>query len=305
MKRTIYRLIICAMLLTASASATAQFNLGSALSALLKAGQALTITDQQLASYVHQSVQAMDAKNKVLPENDPYTQRLRRLTAGMTQADGIPLNFKVYKTNEINAFACPDGSVRVFTGIMDMMDDDELLGIIGHEIGHVQRHHSRKAFKNQLLGDALKDAVASAGQTGAMLSQSTLATLGQGLANAQYSQKQENEADDSGYEFLVANGRNPWGMVQAFQKMQNMEQQGACQSSYMQKMFSSHPETAKRIQRMSQRASKEGWPKPGTAAAAARNAKNNLQRSANQSTLPRPTRQKNNMPPTNYIEVRF
>lgn len=300
MKRSFYRLLALVLLAATCSGAYAQFNLGRALGALVKTSQALTISDEQMAAYVKQSVQAMDAKNDVVPENDPYAQRLRRLTAGMTQADGIPLNFKVYKTNDINAFACPDGSVRVFTGIMDMMNDDELLGIIGHEIGHVQRRHSRKAFKNQLLGDALKDAVASAGQTGELLSQSALATLGQGLANAQYSQKQENEADDSGYEFLVANGRNPWGMVQAFQKMQSMEQRGGQQSSYMQKMFSSHPETAKRIERMSKRAAKEGWPKPGTAEDEGLQPKKLLPQgtSHNQATI-------NNKPPKEYIEVRF
>lgn len=68
-------------------------------------------------------------------------------------------------------------------------------------------------------------------------------------------------ADDSGYDFLVANGKNPWGMVQAFEKFQQMEG-GDGQSSYMQKMFSSHPETAKRIKRMSERATKDGYTRP-------------------------------------------
>ena len=82
---------------------------------------------------------------------------------GITDADGIPLNFKVYKVIDVNAFACPDGSVRVFSSLMDIMNDDELLGIIGHEIGHVVKRHSKNGFKQQLLTGALKDAVASSG----------------------------------------------------------------------------------------------------------------------------------------------
>ncbi len=108
--------------------------------------QAFTLTDAQMAAYVKESVDWMDKNNPVLPEDDPYTQRLRKLTEGITDADGIPLNFKVYNVIDVNAFACPDGSVRVFSSLMDIMDDDELMGVIGHEIGHVLKHHSKNAF---------------------------------------------------------------------------------------------------------------------------------------------------------------
>ena len=52
---------------------------------------------------------------------------------------------------------------------MDIMSDDELLGVIGHEVGHVAKKHSKKAFKQSLLTSALKDAVASTGNVAAAL----------------------------------------------------------------------------------------------------------------------------------------
>lgn len=134
----------------------------------------------------------MDILNEVAKADDPYAVRLTRLTQGLTRADGIPLNFKVYKVIDVNAFACPDGSVRVFSSLMDIMGDDEVLGIIGHEIGHVAKHHSKKAFKQELLTGAMKDAVASAGGVADALTDSQLGALGQSLAGAKYSQKQEN-----------------------------------------------------------------------------------------------------------------
>ena len=96
----------------------------------------------------------------------------------------------------------------------------------------------------------------------AALTDSQLGALGSGLVNAKFSQKQEKEADDCGYDFLVANGRNPWGMVMAFEKFLNMEQESGAKSSYIDKMFSSHPETKDRIKRMSQRAAKDGFKRP-------------------------------------------
>jgi len=259
--------LVCAAMAVASLwcaqPAAAQFNIGKALDSATKTAKALTLSDGQMAAYAKESVDWMDTHNEVAKADNPYAQRLERLTKGLTNADGIPLNFKVYLVIDVNAFACPDGSVRVFSSLMDIMDDDELLGIIGHEIGHVAKHHSKKAFKQELLTGALKDAIASTGGVAGALTSSQLGQLGESLAGAKYSQKQEKEADDYGYEFLKKNGKNPWGMVSAFEKMSKMEQeQGGGKASYISKMFSSHPETAERIKRMSQRATKDGIPRP-------------------------------------------
>lgn len=255
-----FKLFLLLITLTVAVPASAQFNLKKAISGGAKAVKAMTLTDEQMAAYVKESVDWMDKHNPVLPEDDPYTVRLRKLTEGITEADGIPLNFKVYNVIDVNAFACPDGSVRVFAALMDKMTDDELLGVIGHEIGHVLKHHSKNAFKTSLLTDALKDGISSAGGVAAALSDSQLGTLTQSLINAKYSQKQENEADDCGYDFLVSKGKNPWGMVMAFETLQAME--GNQKSSYITKMFSSHPETKARIAKMTKRCEKDNYPRP-------------------------------------------
>ena len=252
---------LACLLLAPAAPASAQFNLKKAINAGTKTVQALTITDEQMASYVKESVDWMDKHNPVLPEDDPYTIRLRKLTEGITEADGIPLNFKVYHVIDVNAFACPDGSVRVFSSLMDIMNDDELMGVIGHEIGHVLKRHSKNAFKTELLTGAAKDAISSTGGVAGALTDSALGSLGESLINAKYSQKQEKEADDCGYDFLVANGRNPWGMVMSFEKLSNMEGDQS-KTSYINKMFSSHPDTKDRIKRLSARATKDGFQRP-------------------------------------------
>lgn len=248
--------------LSLGVAANAQFNLGKAINAGVKTAQALTLSDAQMASYVKESVDWMDTHNPVTPDDDPYTVRLKKLTEGLTDVNGIPLNFKVYRVIDVNAFACADGSVRVFSSLMDIMNDDELLGIIGHEVGHVAKHHSKNALKTELLTGALKDAVGSTGGIASALTDSQLGALSESLINAKYSQKQEKEADDYGYEFLKSHGKNPWGMVMAFEKLQNME--GDTKSSYVTKMFSSHPETKDRIKRMTDRCRKDGITRPDT-----------------------------------------
>ena len=257
MKKSLLGGIITLVALSFATPAGAQLKVGKLISGAAKTVEALTITDAQMAAYVKESVDWMDTHNPVPGEDNAYTQRLRKLTEGLKDADGIPLNFKVYDVIDVNAFACPDGSVRVFSSLMDIMDDDELLGVIGHEIGHVVKRHSKNAFKTQLLTGAAKDAIASTGGVAAALTESQLGDLGEALINAKYSQKQESEADDCGYDFLVQNGKNPYGMVRAFEKLSQME--GGGEQSYISKMFSSHPDTKKRIERMTKRCKKDGY----------------------------------------------
>lgn len=175
----------------------------------------------------------------------------------MDEADGIPLNFKVYHVSDVNAFACADGSVRVFSSLMDIMTDEKLLGGIGHEIGHVAHRDSKDGFRTALLTSALRDGIASKGGKASALSESQLADLGEALIHANYSQKQECEADDYGYDFLKKAGKKPWAMALSFQKLKQMQEEAGVQKgSKLSQLFSTHPDLDLRIRRMEERATK-------------------------------------------------
>ena len=178
----------------------------------------------------------------------------------MTEADGIKLNFKVYKTTQYNAFACPDGSVRVFSALMDILNDNELLGVIGHEIGHVALRHSKKVWQDALLRSAASDVIASKSRSWAGLSDSYLGEITSVALSAKHSRWHETQADDFGYEFLKKNGKNPWAMGLAFKKLKAISQQKDC-SKYekLLEAFSSHPDFDERINRMRSKAEKDGY----------------------------------------------
>ena len=263
MKKSILGAYISAFLLFGATPMMAQFNIGKAAEGATKVLKAATLTDADMAKYVKEYVAWMDEHNHVCDARSPYTKRLNRLTQGLKDIEGIPLNFKVYYITDVNAFACPDGSVRVFSSLMDAMTDEELLGVIGHEIGHVAHKDSKKGFRRALLTSALKDGIASTNGTAAALSESQLGSLGEALVNATYSQKQESKADAYGFDFLKKNGKNPWAMALAFEKLKKMEEDAGVQKdSKWKRMFSSHPDLDKRIKTMSKRAEKDGFARP-------------------------------------------
>ena len=103
----------------------------------------------------------------------------------------------------------------------------------------------------------------------AVLTASQLGDLGEALMSAKFSRKQESQADDYGYDFLVAHKRNPWAMAMAFEKLLTMSSggasagtQAASSSSTVSEIFSDHPATETRIAKMSQRATADGYKRP-------------------------------------------
>ncbi len=270
MKNTgILKIVLLLLAAMCCLPASAQFNLKKALGGAVKATQAATLSDEQVRGYVKEYIDWMDKHNPVLPEDNPYTQRLRRLTDGITEVEGVPLNFKVYHVVDVNAFACADGSIRVFSSLMDIMSDEELLGVIGHEIGHIAHKDSKKAFRMALLSSALKDGIASSSDKAARLTDSQIGDLGSALMSATYSKSQERDADDYGYQFLKAAGRNPWSMALSFRRLKQMQEEaGAQKNSKLNQLFSTHPDLDARIERMEQRAAADGFEKPEPAAPA-------------------------------------
>lgn len=254
-------------ILTLFGTAHAQFNLNKALGAGAKALQAATLSDAQIEAYVKEYIDWLDQHNPVCEGDDPYAVRLAKITEKIN-TDG--LNIKAYRVVDVNAFACADGSVRVFAGLMDIMSDEEILGVIGHEIGHVMNKDTKDAFRTSLMASALRDGISSAGGTAAKLSDSQLGDLGEAVTNSKFSQKQEYAADDYGYNFLKSHGENPWAMALAFEKLKEMEaEMGADKTSKVQQLFSTHPDLDNRIQRMTERATADGFERPAEVEAAA------------------------------------
>jgi len=212
---------ICVTALASLAMLQGCANLDTAMAtnAALEGVQAVTLSDEQIKSVSRQAAEKMDSTNTVAPASNAYSQRLRRLVAPHQTVDGVTLNYAVYLADSVNAFAMPDGTVRVYSGLMDILSDEELLFVIGHEIGHVLLEHSKKSTQLAIAASAIRKGTASVGGTIGQIAQSELTTLGQNIVQAQFSQKEEKSADDYGLEFLRKSGYTPTAAVSALRKL--------------------------------------------------------------------------------------
>jgi putative metalloprotease len=240
---------------------TAQINFGDkAIGAVQKGVTAFTLTNADAATLSKEAVAKMDTENEVAGPNDGYTLRLNRIFGKHAAGDGYTLNYKVYKVKDVNAFATADGSVRVFSGLMDIMDDNELLAVIGHEIGHVANNDSRDAMRAAYQKEALIDGVSSQSAKITAITDSQLGKIGSALIDSKHSRKQESEADLFAYNFLKKNGYNVNAEESAFRILAKMSE--GSEASFIDRMMSSHPDAKQRAEDAKKRAEKDGLYKP-------------------------------------------
>jgi putative metalloprotease len=226
------------------------------LGAVQKGVKGFTFSDAEAAALSKEAVAQMDKDNPVAAAKDPYAKRLDRIFGKHKNENGLTLNYKVYKVKDINAFATADGSIRVFQGLMDIMDDNELLAVIGHEIGHVANHDTRDAIKAAYKKEFVMDVAASQSGEIAELSEGQLGKIANAVIDSKHSRKQESEADAFSYEFMKRNGYDVNAVESSFNILAKMSE--GAQASFLNRMVSSHPNSKDRAEKAKKKAEKDG-----------------------------------------------
>ena len=230
----------------------------AAVNAGTAAVQALTISDAEIAQLCNQYMVETDAQNIILPADNSYTQRLNRIMARFHNISNLNLNYKVYQSSTVNAFASGDGSVRVYTGLMDVMNDDEVFAVIGHELGHLINKDVRDAYRTSYLIVAARYGIGAFSETAGNISQGFLGDLGQQLAQNAYSRRQETEADEMAFQFCVQNGVDPFAMYHALNVLISLSGNSGSQSK-LAELLSTHPDTQKRATHIKEMAEAAGY----------------------------------------------
>ena len=219
-------------------------NVQLATEAGIDAVRAVTLSDDEVRILARQASGEADRRHRIAGPGSSYGRRLQRLTQGLRTSGNIRYDIKVYQEDQVNAFAMADGTIRIYSGLMDRMDDGELLFVIGHEMGHVAENHVRKKLMMAYAASALRKGIASQENTAGQIAGSALGGFVQALANAQFSQQEEQAADDFGVAFLKLN-RLPDPVGTAAGALEKL-----ATASNSHSLLSSHPAPDKRSERI-------------------------------------------------------
>jgi predicted Zn-dependent protease len=207
---------------------------------------------------------AADAYRKALQEaskkgqlnQDPaQVERVRRIAnrlipntaAFRTDARAWNWEMNVISSNEVNAWCMPGGKIAVYTGLLVRLKltDDELAAVMGHEISHALREHSRERYSNAVTQGLFIDILGAVTGVSAVTQQAGQTFLDL-TVNLPHSRADETEADRIGVELAARSGYDPHAAVSLWQKMAQLSG-GQSRGGKPPQFLSTHPSDEARM----------------------------------------------------------
>ncbi len=206
-----------------------------------------------LASKSYQQTLSQARQKGVLDVNASQLARLKRIAnhlipqTSVYRTDAIKWQWEVHiiQAETMNAYVMPGGKIVFYSGIIDnlKLTDAEIAAIMGHEMAHALREHSReKLSRSMATGGVISIASAAFGLSAGQAQVAQLA--GDVGLSLPHSRTQESEADKIGLELMARAGYNPNAAVSLWQKMQ------AKSGSSGPQFLSTHPSSSNRIKQI-------------------------------------------------------
>ena len=183
-------------------------------------------------------------------EVQAYVNRLGRWLALQTGRPDLPWHFAVVASDSLGAFATPGGYVFVTSALVGLMrDENELAGVLAHEIAHVvERHHAEAVMKKaraNLARDVAVDLVGDYTRGNPLVTQ-VLVEGGMNLYASGLDQEDEFAADRAGALIAAQAGYDPYGLLMVLSTLDALDP-GEPRASLL---FATHPDTRQRIDRL-------------------------------------------------------
>lgn len=208
----------------------------------------------QMAEQSYAKLKADSASKGVLNTNPQMLNRLRGIASRIEAQTGVfrrdapgwQWEVNIIQSDELNAFCMPGGKIMFYSGLITKLSlsDAEIANVMGHEIAHALREHSREQISQAM---AAQGAISiSASLLGLGDSSTKLAgAVYQSLVATKFSRTDESEADQIGLELAARAGFDPRAGVTLWHKMMSANSNGG-----PPEILSSHPAGENRIKQI-------------------------------------------------------
>lgn len=182
---------------------------------------------------------------------DPYLQHLGESLLPDVRLENVEWNFRVMRDPVPNAFALPNGSVYVNSGLLALLDNEaQLASVLAHEITHVAHRHTylqNRSIRKKVLAINIIETVAAWNPVGGVagLAVNLLGTISPFLLEMSifgYSRDLERDADLTGAQLMTIAGYDPREMVSTFKLLQK-----DVEGEQIKLFYNDHPQLDERI----------------------------------------------------------
>lgn len=156
------------------------------------------------------------------PDDDlqAYVSSLGNSLAAVSERPDLPWSFKLVDHELINAFALPGGYIYITRGILANMNSEaELVGVLGHEIGHVTARHAARRITQQQLG--MIGIIGGAIFSETIRSNTEAVMQAFQLLSLRYSRQDEAQADELGFRYMLRTEHDPAGLTAVMRMLQS------------------------------------------------------------------------------------
>jgi len=210
--------------------------------------QHITLSEEQEVAIGLQSTPQMKLQFGGLYPNNNYQEFLdqvgqKLVNNSIAKETGYHYDFHLLADpNTINAFALPGGQIFITYALFSkLQNEDQLAGVVGHEIGHVVGRHSADRMSKQGLTEGLLNGVAVAIDPNTAQGAAAIASI----INMKYGREDELESDDLGIRFMINAGYNPEEMIGVMEILKT-----ASGGNQVPEFQSTHPDPENRIQKI-------------------------------------------------------
>jgi len=145
-------------------------------------------------------------------ELQAYISELGMSVAKVSERPNLPWSFKLVDHELINAFALPGGFIYITRGILANMNSEaELMGVLGHEVGHVTARHSAQQMTQQQLG--MIGFIGGAILSETVRNNADAVMQGLQLLSLKYGRDDEQQSDELGYRYMLRTQHDPSGIT--------------------------------------------------------------------------------------------
>lgn len=232
-KKSIFATLMVALMCAFTTPAHAQFkklgkSLGKAAESAGKAvGDAATdmVLEKGANTVSEKVVEFMDNNNTVVADDSEYTTRLKRIVGdNFKTVDGKNLNIKVYENEEANIISLNNGEIRIYSGMLDILEDDEVKALIALQAGHIESDNVRDNLIKAASGDSAEDAGSAQIEKMLSFSGDQFGSIINELLQLPYTAEQNKKADKIAKDYLKKEGGNVEGFNSLLTKIQSLGQ---------------------------------------------------------------------------------
>ena len=185
---------------------------------------------------------------------------VRTLVCRLTPPHCDGIRIYVVQTPHVNASMAPNGMMQIWTGLLLHAENEaQVAYVLGHEIGHYVRRHSVQQFRDlrtKAAASVFFTTLAGAAGVGFVGPLIQLATVSSVFA---FSRDNEREADDVGFELMVAAGYDAHEAPKIWETL--LAQRAATKNPQASIFFATHPPTEERVATLKALAEKTGSPR--------------------------------------------